>query len=85
MAQTFTLIIKDPEKRFAQGLAAAKDFGVTVEGDVTGGTVSGKSPLGVVKAAYRALGNGQYQIEVLEKPFLVPMSMIEQKVREALG
>ncbi|MFH0922160.1 MAG: hypothetical protein V1913_17590 [Fibrobacterota bacterium] len=85
MAHTFTLTIKNPEKRLAEGKAAAEKVGVRLEGDVTGGTISGQSPLGSVKATYRALGNDLYQIEVLEKPFLVPMSMVEQKVREAIG
>jgi len=85
MAGTFTVTVKNPEVRFAEGKAIAEKLGASIDGDISGGTVSGVSPLGPVKAKYSALGNDLYRIEILEKPFLVPMSLIEGKIREAIG
>lgn len=85
MSNSFTLTVKNPEQRFAEGKAAAAKEGVSITGDLENGTISGSTPLGPIKASYTSLSNEQYRIDILEKPMFVPVSMIEAKVREVIG
>ena len=85
MSKSFTVNVPDPEKKFTQGMEAAAEKGVSVKGDLAGGTIEGMTPAGIIKAKYTAVGKNDYLVEILEKPFLIPASLIENKVREVLG
>ena len=56
--------------------------GGSFEGNEACGTFSGKTPLGFIKGEYCCLSANEIKITIVEKPFLVPYSVIEAKIRE---
>ena len=59
--------------------------GGSFEGNEACGTFSGKTPLGFIKGEYCCLSANEIKITIVEKPFLVPYSVIEAKIREYFG
>ena len=59
---------------------AAAKAGGTMAGDSEGGTFTGKTPLGPIKGTYAIAGH-HVTIAISEKPWLIPLSRIEQELR----
>lgn len=74
----------EPERRrtlFERLAAELNRFG-TYEGTPEEGTFAGKSPVGRVAGRYHSpAGEGWLQIDLIEKPWLIPASVIELQLR----
>ncbi|WP_435022341.1 hypothetical protein TA3x_002266 [Tundrisphaera sp. TA3] len=78
----------DPEKRKALFEKAAAKLGRhgTYEGTPDGGTFQGTTPIGAVAGAYRSPAGADYlEIEIHKKPWVVPVALVENKVREFMA
>ncbi len=69
-----------PEKTLQSVRQMARSFGGSVAGDLTGGTFSGKG----ISGSYR-IHDGNIIITVEEKPFLLPWTVIKEKINEFLA
>jgi hypothetical protein len=78
----------DPEKRralFEQAAIYLVNHG-TYEGTPDGGSFTGKSVLGSFVGNYRSTaGSDVLEIELTQKPWLVPISLFEYEVRKILA
>ena len=78
MAKTFKLEIRTTADEM---LKRAKDeagkSGATVTGDTSSGKFSGSG----VEGTYKVVGDS-VEITIEKKPFIVPMSLVESKVRK---
>lgn len=73
-----------PEDTIAKARAGIEKRGGTFTGDVTKGDLVAVTPAGKVKGNYRVSGQ-TITIEITDKPFVVPASVIEAQVRKFLG
>ena len=75
----------DPERRrevFERAAAALANHG-RYEGNPDGGAFRGTTPIGALAGSYRSEpGSDVLEIELTEKPWLVPVSLIENEVRK---
>jgi hypothetical protein len=55
--------------------------GGTFSGDTQQGQFSGVTPIGNVKGKYTVTANNEIDVEITDKPFLAPMTIIEDKIR----
>lgn len=62
-----------------KGLIA--QHGGTLEGDQNSGSFEGMTPAGMVRGTY-AIAGRTATIDIVDKPWMVPQSMIEQVVRD---
>ena len=67
-------LLKDARER-------AERAGGSVTGDTTAGKFQGATPLGPVSGSYRIQGD-HVELTILQKPFLVGLNLIEDKLRE---
>jgi hypothetical protein len=78
----------DPEQRqalFERAIDYLKSHG-TYEGTPEGGSFQGKSVLGSFVGSYRSpVGSDVLEIELTQKPWLVPLSLFEYEVRKILA
>ncbi len=78
----------DPERRralFEKAAAILRRHG-SYEGTPDGGTFRGTTPIGAVAGAYRSPEGADFlEIEIHKKPWIVPTSVVESKVREFLA
>jgi hypothetical protein len=78
----------EPERRrqlFERVVARVAPHGAC-EGTPDAGTIRGSTPLGSFAATYRSEpGSDVLTLEVTEKPWLVPTSLIEGQVRRQLA
>ena len=77
----------DPERRKALFERAAAELARhgAYEGNPDAGQFRGKTPIGAVAGNYRSEpGSDVLEIELTEKPWLVPASVIENEVRKFL-
>jgi hypothetical protein len=86
MAHSFTIPVSGPisvtlEKVGSEIVCS----GGSLEGGESCGTFSGLTPLGLIKGEYCCVSAGEIKITIVEKPFLVPYSVIESKIREYFG
>lgn len=56
--------------------------GGSFSGDTRQGQFSGVTPIGNVKGKYTVTANNDIDITITDKPFLAPMSVIENKIRD---
>ena len=56
--------------------------GGSFSGDTTQGQFSGVTPVGNVKGKYTVNANKDIEITITDKPFIAPMSIIENKIRD---
>ena len=56
--------------------------GGSFTGDTTQGQFSGVTPVGNVKGKYTVNANKDIEITITDKPFIAPMSIIENKIRD---
>jgi hypothetical protein len=56
--------------------------GGSFSGDTKEGQFSGVTPIGNVKGKYTVTANNDIDITITDKPFLAPMSVIENKIRD---
>jgi hypothetical protein len=86
VAHTFTIMPADEisviVKKVESAVAAA---GGAFNGNEASGSFLGKTPLGFIKAEYCCTEENEIRITILDKPFLVPYSVIESKMREYFG
>lgn len=55
--------------------------GGTLQGDASKGTFEGMTPAGMIRGAYEIVGKTA-TIDIHDKPWMLPQSMIEQVLRE---
>lgn len=55
--------------------------GGSFEGDTESGEFSGQTPVGKVKGKYTVIHGRDIEITITDKPFLAPLSVIEDRVR----
>lgn len=55
--------------------------GGTFTGDTTQGEFAGVTPVGKVKGKYSIVNGKDIEIVITDKPFIAPMSVIEDRVR----
>lgn len=86
MAHSFTISISGPIS-VAVGKIGSEIIcsGGSFEGNESCGTFFGKTPLGFVKGEYCCVSTNEIRITIVEKPFLVPYSIVESKIREYFG
>ena len=74
----------DPERRqalFEKGVAALSRFG-SCDGTPDIGVFRGSTPLGDFVGRYISEeGSSEIEVEILKKPFLVPMALVESEAR----
>jgi hypothetical protein len=56
--------------------------GGSFTGNTTQGQFSGVTPVGNVKGKYTVNANKDIEITITDKPFIAPMSIIENKIRD---
>ena len=56
--------------------------GGSFTGDTTQGQFSGVTPVGNVKGKYTVNANKDIEITITDKPFIAPMAIIENKIRD---
>ena len=56
--------------------------GGSFSGDTTQGQFSGVTPVGNVKGKYTVNADKDIEITITDKPFIAPMSIIENKIRD---
>jgi hypothetical protein len=78
----------DPEQRlalFERAVVYLKSYG-TYEGTPEGGSFQGKSVLGNFVGNYRSeVGSDVLEIELTQKPWLVPLPLFEYEVRKIMA
>lgn len=85
MAHKFSFDLPgDPASVLAKASSAVTAGGGTLSRDANVGSFSGRTPMGEVKGNYRVSGK-TVTIEVTDKPFVVPKSVVELKVRGFFG
>ncbi len=86
MAHTFTIMPVDEisvlVKRVESAITAA---GGSFRGNEENGIFLGKTPLGFIKGEYCCTEAEKIEVTIVEKPFFVPYSLIELKIREYFG
>ncbi len=82
MAHSFAVTVTgDLNRSLKRASTTITNAGGTFVGNVNSGTFSGKTVAGVVKGKYTVSGN-KITVTITDKPFVVPNSTIETKVRE---
>ena len=85
MAQSFSFDLPgDPQAAVTKAGILVRQAGGTFSGGVDGGSFTGKTPVGEVKGNYRTAGN-TVTVEITDKPFIVPKTTVESKIREFFG
>jgi len=83
VAHTFTIMpageISVLVRRVESAITSA---GGSFNGNEEGGSFFGKTPLGFIKAQYYCTEANEIQVTIVDKPFFVPYSVIESKMRE---
>lgn len=78
----------DPDRRrdlFGRAAALLQRHG-SYEGTPDGGTFRGDTPVGAFSGAYRSPEGADYlEIELVKKPWMVPVSLVEAQVRKLLS
>ena len=78
----------DPDRRrdlFARAAAVLQRHGA-YEGTPDGGRFQGTTPIGAFSGVYRSPEGADYlEIELVQKPWLVPVSLVETQVRKLLS
>jgi len=78
---SFTITPKDSlEATLDRVRTTISNKGGQFSGDTNNGQFSGNTPVGAVKGKY-VVKNGNLEITITDKPFLAPMSIIEDKIR----
>jgi hypothetical protein len=72
-------ITRTPKDIFDQAIGLAAEHGFNVLGDETGGTFEGH---GVRGSFHFNVNRDQMLVNILDKPWILPMSVIESKVKE---
>jgi hypothetical protein len=62
--------------------AEITDSGGRFEGNAKCGRFQGKSILGLIKGGYRSISDTEVEITIERKPFILPYSTIESKIKE---
>ena len=77
----------DPDRRrnlFERAANLLQKHG-SYEGPPNGGTFRGNTPVGAFSGVYRSPEGAEFmEIELTEKPWIVPVSMVETQVRKFL-
>jgi hypothetical protein len=86
VAHTFTIVHDYENSTLVKKVESAViSSGGGFEGDEKSGSFSGKTPLGLIKAEYCCTSANEVRVTIVDKPFLVPYSVIESKMREYFG
>jgi hypothetical protein len=72
--------VTDVRGAVAKARRAIIEGGGTIDGDDERGTFAGDSPLGDIEGTYTTLADG-IAVTITRKPFLIPCSLLRDKVR----
>jgi len=83
MAHSFSITLSDEVSAVLGKVEAAiTSNGGSFEGNEKDGIFLGKTPLGFIKGEYCFTAAREIEVTIVEKPFFVPYSVIELKIRE---
>ncbi len=83
MAHIFTVAISDEiSSVLARVESAITGSGGTFFGNAEKGIFQGNSIMGPIKGEYCSVSGNEMRITIMDKPFVVPYSMIEGEVRK---
>jgi len=86
MAHIFTLAISDEiSSVLARVESAITGSGGTFLGDAEKGVFQGNSIMGPIKGEYCSVSGNEIRISIMDKPFIVPYSMIEGEIKKYFG
>lgn len=71
------------DETVAKAKASIEKFGGTFTGDASNGDLVASTPAGKVKGSYTVAGQ-TITITITDKPFVVPVSVIEDRIRKFL-
>jgi len=81
MSCKFTIDVDgDPADLIERARSALASIGGKLEGDATGGTVTGDTPFGRIEGTYSIVDHA-VSFDITKKPVLVTCSMIESQLR----
>jgi hypothetical protein len=72
------------DETVAKARGAIEKFGGTFDGDTSRGNLVASTPAGKVKGTYQVQGQ-TITIDIIDKPFVVPASVIEAQIRKFLS
>lgn len=82
MAHRFSVRIQgDPQRAVQNVETQLRAAGGTFAGDARAGKFGGKSPVGLIEGTYE-VHNDTVTVTITKKPFVVPNSTVEGKIRE---
>ncbi len=83
MAHIFTVAINDEiSSVLARVESAITESGGTFQGDSSKGVFQGNSVMGPIKGEYCSITGNEMRITIMDKPFIVPYSMIEGEIKK---
>lgn len=83
MAHTFTIMASDGIASLIMRVESAiTSNGGSFSGNEEKGIFSGRTPLGFIKGEYCCTLDNDIEVTIVDKPFFVPYSVIESKIRE---
>ncbi|MDA8431396.1 MAG: hypothetical protein M0Z60_00360 [Nitrospiraceae bacterium] len=86
MAHSFTIAVCGPMSVTLEKVGSEITCGGGIfDGDESCGTFSGSTPLGPIRGEYCCVSPKEIKITIVDKPLLVPFSVIEAKIRAYFG
>ena len=83
MAHSFSITLSDEVSAILGKVEVAiTSNGGSFQGNEENGIFLGKTPLGFIKGEYCCTAAKKIEVTIVEKPFFVPYSVIELKIRE---
>jgi nitrate reductase cytochrome c-type subunit len=86
MAHSFTVEVSDEISTILKRVEEqVVRHGGRLEGNAKRGSFEGESFLGLIKGEYHCISDTEIKINITDKPFMVPHSLIEYEIKKHLG
>lgn len=83
MSHTFKVAVSEEISSIVKRVETAiTGSGGIFEGDATKGVFRGRSVMGLIKGEYCSVAGNELRITITDKPFIVPYSVIEARIRK---
>ena len=83
MAHSFIILLKEDVSSALRNVETIiTGSGGSFKGDIEKGTFHAHTVAGRIKGDYRTLSDREIKITIMDKPFIVPYSMIETEIRK---